>query len=98
MSLVSSSHLRSRKLAWSTQALREMRALAVEFPQHQAAVLGKHGFKPLPDAERRQPKILELFAGSCRLSASLARSGASVESFEICRSLQEDLLRKAGDN
>ena len=59
------------------------------------AVQGHHGF-PVEPALTGSTSVVELFAGTCRLSQALARRaarhGIRVESYEWHRSPEEDLL------
>ena len=83
---------------------KELDDLAAAFPDAEAAVKGKHGYLLNPRCQDRGPaagRICELFAGTCRLSSSLARleedcfCRIEVECWEIMRDSSEDLLDKA---
>eukprot|EP00972_Heterocapsa_arctica_P007271 1059854-Heterocapsa_arctica.AAC.1 len=49
-------------------------------------MIGRRGRAQPPGA-----RFIELFAGSCRVSLAVARLGIQSESFEILRSLMEDV-------
>ena len=79
----------------------EPQQCSTEWPDALPAAAGQHGCVLLEATGR--PRIIELFAGTCRLSRSLAsasnvagaREGVGVECWEITRDPAEDVMQEA---